>query len=320
MADAQIISLRPTLTDDATPHLTGSRRLVHAWREAVWSSNLPATDKLVALTYADHTGDGALRVWVAPERLQERTSLGRTATTAAVRRLREAGWLSTTTKGHRGAVTRYALTVPDGAAEQRPDSGIRNPEPSRLVSPPDTSPRGQVSAPDERVSPRDGQGSADGPDPLLDPLPHPTNQDPTPVVDVAEARDEVLAGMVGAIYSAKIAVGLTATAAQTHAVALAAAGWTAEALRRELDAQDWTGARSPGLLRHRLTTLAATGPARPVPAAPRDTATQDRLRADQAHAAAVPVTPDTLAAIKALAASAAATARTRVAAGLRAAA
>lgn len=313
MADAQIISLRPTLPDDATPLLTGSRQLVHAWREAVWSSDLPATDKLVALAYADHTGDGAMRVWVAPERLQERTSLGRTATTAALRRLREAGWLTTTAKGHRGAVTRYALTVPDGIAPTCPT-------PPEKVSPPDTSPREQVSAPAERVSPRDEQGSADGPDPLPNPLPHPTNQDPTPVVDIAEVRGEVLDGMVGAIYSAKIAVGLTATAAQTHAVALAAAGWTSEALRRELDAQDWTGARSPGLLRHRLTALAATGPARPTTATPRDAATQDRLRADQAHAAAAPVTPDTLAAVKALAASAAATARARVAAGLRAAA
>jgi hypothetical protein len=305
VADAQIISLRPTFVVDAAPSLTGSRQLVHAWREAVWSSALSSTDKLVALVYADHTGNGALRVWVTPERLQERTSLGRTATTAAVRRLRAAGWLTATSEGRRGSVTRYSLTVPDGARVQIPDSGIGDAAPSRLVSPPDTSPREPVLPDDGLMSPRDERGSAGDPDPLPDPLPQPTN--------APEPGD----GMVDVINSHRLAVGLTATAARTHAVALTTAGWTPGALRRELDAQDWTGARSPGLLLHRLTTLATTGPARPATPAPRDTSTQDRLRDDVAHAAAHPARAETLAAIRAQAASAAAAAKARVRVGFR---
>lgn len=310
MADAKIISLRPTIVVDAASSLTGSRPLVHAWRDAVWASGLSATDKLVALAYADHTGNGALRVWVTPERLQERTSLGRTATTAAVRRLREAGWLTTTGKGRRGSVTRYSLTVPDCVALP----AAAGPE---LVSSADTSPGGQVSPADELVSPRDERGSADGPDPLPDPLPQPTNPAAAPAASVAPGRGDVVDGMVEAISAHRLAVGLTATAARAHAAALTAAGWTPGALRRELDAQDWTGARGPGLLRHRLAALAATGPARPTTAAPRDTTTQDRLRDDVAHAAANPARAETIAAIRAQAASAAAAAKARVRSGLR---
>jgi hypothetical protein len=311
VADAHVIRLHPARTLRAAPSPTNSRPLVHAWREAVWSSALSATDKLVALVYADHTGNGALRVWVTPDRLQERTSLGRTATTAAVRRLRAAGWLTQTSEGRRGSVTRYSLTVPDGVT-------LTDPQDPEWMSAPDTSPRGQVSPDGGLVSPRDERGSAGDPDPLPDPLPQPTNA-PEPV-DVAPGRGEPGDGMVATITAHRLAVGLTATAARTHAAALTTAGWTPDVLRRELDAQDWTGARGPGLLRHRLTALATTGPARPATAAPRDTTTQDRLRDDAAHAATHPARPDTIAAIRAQAASAAASARARVTVGLRSAA
>ncbi len=41
---------------------TSARRHVNAWRDAVWTSTLSATDKLVALAYADHAPTGPLRV------------------------------------------------------------------------------------------------------------------------------------------------------------------------------------------------------------------------------------------------------------------
>ena len=149
LANATSDPLHPS--GDAT---SPARRHVHAWRDAVWASDLRATDKLVALAYADHASTGPLRVWVAAERLQVRTSLGRTATTAAVRRLRDTGWLTLTSAGVRGSTARYALTVP-GAVEREDQADdvdvlkheAHEPRAPRLVSGRD----GLVSPHDERA-------------------------------------------------------------------------------------------------------------------------------------------------------------------------
>ncbi|MFD6094524.1 hypothetical protein ACFWGN_20625 [Oerskovia sp. NPDC060338] len=294
MADAHVISLRPAATPGAAPLPTGSARLMYPWRDAVWASDLSATDKLVALAYADHASSGILTVWVTPERLQARTSLGRTATTAALRRLRDAGWLAVTTQGHRGSVTRYALTLPGGVAEQRPDSGFGDPES-----------HGFVSSADELVSPRDELVSADDPDPLTHPSPHPTNRAPAPDVDDEQGQEDDVVGLVEEIRSHSLAVGLTATATRTHAASLRTAGWTRQTLAAELRGQDFTGARGPGLLRYRLAALATSTPPQPVvatPAAERGPSSTQRLLAEhEAQAAARPASPETIAAVRAAA-------------------
>ncbi len=282
-------------TGDAT---SPARRHVHAWRDAVWASDLRATDKLVALAYADHASTGPLRVWVASERLQARTSLGRTATTAAVRRLRDAGWLTLTSAGVRGSTARYALTVP-GAVER--DDQVDDVDVVEHQAHEPRAPR-QVSARDGLVSARAELVSRGVPDPLSYPLRHPPTRPLAVVEDVAGGRDALLDGVVGEIRSHPLARGLAATAARKHARELRAAGWTPDDVARELGAQDFTGARGPGLLRYRLTALAQTGPT--PPPAPRavarpTTTTRDLFAEDDAAHAAAPPRPETAAAVRA---------------------
>lgn len=285
LANATSAPLHPT------GHATSpARRHVHAWRDAVWASDLRATDKLVALAYADHASTGPLRVWVAAERLQARTSLGRTATTAGVRRLRDAGWLTLTSAGVRGSTARYALTTPGPDVVEHQDHEPRAPR--------------QVSARDGLVSPRDERVSRGVPDPVSYPLPHPPTRS-LAVVDEGEGeRDALLDGVVEEIRSHPLARGLAATAARKHARELRAAGWTPDDVARELAAQDFTGARGPGLLRYRLTALAQTSPT--PPPAPRTaarptTVTRDLFAEDDAAHAAAPPDPETVAAVKAIA-------------------
>ncbi|WP_163185900.1 hypothetical protein [Cellulosimicrobium sp. SL-1] len=280
---------------------TSARRHVNAWRDAVWTSTLSATDKLVALAYADHASTGPLRVWVAAERLQARTSLGRTATMAAVRRLRDAGWLTLTSAGVRGSTARYALTVPGAMAEHGDQADDVD-----LVEHQEHEPRAprRVSARDGLVSPRDERVSQGVPDPLSYPLPHPLTRSLAVVEDVAAERDALLDGVVEEIRSHPLARGLAATAVRRHARELRAAGWTPDDVARELAAQDFTGARSAGLLRYRLTALAQSGPT--PPPAPRAadrpvTTTRDLFAADDAAHAAAPPSPETLAAARAAA-------------------
>ncbi|WP_194521991.1 hypothetical protein [Cellulosimicrobium sp. JZ28] len=273
---------------------------MNAWRDAVWTSTLSATDKLVALSYADHASTGPLRVWVASERLQARTSLGRTATTAAVRRLRDAGWLTLTSAGVRGSTARYALTTPVAVEheDQVDDVDVvehqaHEPRAPRLVS-----------DRDELVSPRDELVSRGVPDPLSYPLPHPPTRSLAVVDDVTGERDALLDGVVEEIRSHPLARGLAAAAARKHARELRAAGWAPDDVARELAAQDFTGARGPGLLRYRLTALAQTSPTPPPAArthARPTTVTRDLFAEDDAAHAAAPPDPETVAAVKAIA-------------------
>jgi hypothetical protein len=300
MALANAISDPPhPATTDATT--TSARRHVNTWRDAVWVSDLRATDKLVALAYADHASTGPLRVWVAAERLQARTSLGRTATTAAVRRLRDAGWLTLTSAGVRGSTARYALTVPGAVAEHDDQADDVDDLEHQEHEP--RAPR-QVSARDGLVSPRDERVSRGVPDPLSYPLPHPPTRSLAVVEDAATERDALLDGVVEEIRSHPLARGLAATAVRRHARELRAAGWTPDDVARELAAQDFTGARSAGLLRYRLTALAQTAPT--PPPAPRAierpvTATRDLFAEDDAAHEAAPPDPETVAAVKAIA-------------------
>ncbi|MFE6228888.1 hypothetical protein [Cellulosimicrobium sp. NPDC057862] len=272
----------------------------------MWTSSLGATDKLVALAYADHASNGPLRVWVASERLQARTSLGRTATTAAVRRLRDAGWLTLTSAGVRGATTRYALTVPGAVAELEHDDQVDDVD---VVEHQEHEPRAprQVSARDELGSPRDERVSRGVPDPLSYPLPHPPTRSLAVVEDVAGERDALLDGVVEEIRTHPLARGLAATAARKHGRELRAAGWTPDDVARELAAQDWTGARGPGLLRYRLTALAQTGPTPPPAARTIDrptTTTRDLFAEDDAAHTAAPPQAETIADVRAAIAAA----------------
>ncbi|MGW9416305.1 DUF2637 domain-containing protein [Cellulosimicrobium funkei] len=284
---------------------TSARRHVNAWRDAVWTSTLSATNKLVALAYADHASTGPLRVWVAAERLQARTSLGRTATTAALRRLRDAGWLALTSTGVRGSTTRYALTTPgaDVVELEHDDDRVDDVD---VVEHQEHEPRAprQVSSRDELVSPRDERVSRGVPDPLSYPLPHPPTRSLAVVEEVVGERDALLNGVVEEIRSHPLARGLTATAVRRHARELRAAGWTPDDVARELAAQNFTGARGAGLLRYRRTALAQSGPT--PPPAPRAadrpvTTTRGLVARDDAAHAAAPPSPETLAAARAAA-------------------
>lgn len=87
-------------------------KLRFKWRDAVLESDLSTRNKMVALVFEWHASKGPQYVWVAPERLQSLTSLGRTAAKTAVRELVEAGWLTVTEEARQHRAARYSLTIP----------------------------------------------------------------------------------------------------------------------------------------------------------------------------------------------------------------
>ncbi len=218
-----------------------------------------------------------------------------------MRRLRDAGWLTLTSTGVCGSTTRYALTAPGAdVVELEHDDRFDDVD---VVEQQEHEPRAlrQASARDGLVSPRDERGSRSVPDPLSYPLPHPPTR--LTVVEVGtDERDALLDGVVEEIRSHPPARGLTATAVRRHARELRAAGWTPDDVARELAAQDFAGARGPGLLHYRLTALAQSGPTPPPRAADRPvTTTRDLFAEDDAAHTAAPSSPETLAAARAAA-------------------
>ena len=139
------------------------------WAEAVWRSDLPAADKLVALAYADHARDGLGSVWVTVERLVERTSLSRSGVMKCLNRLRDAGWMVVAEPSRQHRSTRYRLLVPDHAAiEDEPALVVGADQPSTgwtaegstsWTSGPASGPRGAPSGPNGAPS-----GAPGGPD------------------------------------------------------------------------------------------------------------------------------------------------------------
>jgi len=67
-------------------------------------------------------------------------------------------------------------------------------------------------------------------------------------------------GLVVEIRSHKLAATIPTPTIEDHATHLLEAGWTPDALAAALAAQDFTAARGPGLLRHRLTALSQEKP------------------------------------------------------------
>ena len=248
------------------------------WRDAVWESiTLKPADKLVALAYEKFAGDGTTRVFVAPEVLHQLTGYSRSTYTLARSRLEVAGWLTVSEPARQNFSTRYALTLP--ADLSRPDTGpLRDAQPSGIRTPdtlsrPDFGPleTSAVRIPTPAV--RIPTPAVRIPDPNTNHNYNPNHQ-PGPTVEHEQAPTQPLAdveGLVAEIRSQRLAAGLTAVTLTAHATKLRAAGWTPPALAAALAGQDLTGARGPGLLRHRLDDLARTGPTAPSTPPARDT-------------------------------------------------
>ncbi len=231
----------------------------NVWRDAVWSSTLSATDKLVAFAYGAHAGKGLRGVWVAPELLRSMTSLGKTAINGSLRRLEAAGWLVVVERARQHRSTRYALTVP-ATPSGAPGEPLTDSQQTarRTAETSSGSPRGSSG------SPRGSSSSRGAPEPPSYPL---TNPQPPTVPDIeddlARVRAEKVGGLVDELRSHKHGAGLTAAALEAHAVELREAGWTPADLTTALAAQDFTGARSPAaVFRFRLKELATSGPPR----------------------------------------------------------
>lgn len=78
----------------------------------VFGTNLPPTDKLIALCLADHSRDDGTHVYPSIATLAEKASMGTTATRGAVRRLEECGVLiKVRDGGGRSKPTEYRFDV-----------------------------------------------------------------------------------------------------------------------------------------------------------------------------------------------------------------
>ena len=139
------------------------------WAEAVWRSTLPAADKVVALAYADHARDGLGSVWVAVDRLVERTSLSRSGVMKCLNRLRASGWMAVAEPSRQHRSTRYRLLIPASAAiedepapvvaEYQPSTEWTAEESTSWTSRPASGPRGAPSGP--RGEPSGAPGGLD---------------------------------------------------------------------------------------------------------------------------------------------------------------
>jgi len=117
---------------------------IRAFVDAVWTSDLDALDRLVALAYADHADfkadDGADRVWVVQGRLAERTGMSERRVRTAVKTLVERGYLRESQAARQHFAARYALTVPrpaHGAALTDTGAALTDPRPApRAALPP----------------------------------------------------------------------------------------------------------------------------------------------------------------------------------------
>lgn len=91
--------------------MTGNRWPRDAFAEAVWTSRLPSSQRLVALAFADHAHDGD-ESWLTYDRLQERTGLSRDSVARHLRGLVDGGWLVLLRRRRCGSGV-YRLTVPE---------------------------------------------------------------------------------------------------------------------------------------------------------------------------------------------------------------
>jgi len=254
MTSAAAPRSRPPSLDDDGPGVVAVPR--REWRDALWSSDLPPTDRLVALAYAEHAAADPARVWVTRERLLAMTALSESGAKAALRRLRDAGWLTLTEPARQHISPRYALTLPsaqgvttrpsEGVAQEpsapqrvttRPPEGVAQepPEPQGVTS---STPGGHQAPPNQK---HNQQRMHAGAAPLVNPPARPTGA-------VAELED--------VIRGHRLALHLPPGVVTDHAHALAASRWDAPTLRTALDGEDFTHARGPGLLRATLDKFA----------------------------------------------------------------
>lgn len=107
--------------------VSGGRWPRDGFAEAVWTSNLPPSQRLVALAFADHAHDKD-EAWLTYDRLQERTGLSRDTVARHLRGLIAAGWLVLLRRRRCGSGV-YRLAVParsDGrTSDQAQESGSR---------------------------------------------------------------------------------------------------------------------------------------------------------------------------------------------------
>lgn len=117
------------------------------YAEAVWASELPPLQRLVALAYADHARDGDTS-WVTYRRMRERTGLSRDAIARHNAGLIAAGWLQVVTpaRQHRAAI--YRLTIPEQSVSRTAEQSV-----SRTADVPSSTPPRSSSTPDDTSSP-----------------------------------------------------------------------------------------------------------------------------------------------------------------------
>lgn len=237
-----------------------------AWREAVWGSSLTSKEKLVALAFADHVRDGDTgSVWVARDRLQARTGLGKTAAWSAVVSLCELGWLVEVSPARQHYSARYALHVPDDVAED-PSGSPREPLSGSPREPLASQTFATRTADALRGSPRELRGSRGElrgsprePDLPTTPTTTPVN-DPAPTLDAPPAPDTDRLVLEIRTAAPALTSAMSASTLTKHATDLHDAGWTPTALAASLATQDFSRARGPGLLLHRLAELEKAGP------------------------------------------------------------
>lgn len=101
---------------------------VNQWREAIWESDLHATEKIVALCYADHTSDGT-SVWIYDERGAQRCGMGLSTFRKKRKAVADKGWLLLVTEGRRGPrplAATYDLATPANNAPSERNIATRN--------------------------------------------------------------------------------------------------------------------------------------------------------------------------------------------------
>ena len=123
---------------------------------AVFESDLPATDRLVMLSLADHANDDGL-CYPSVGRLTRRTGLGERTIQEAIRRLQKSGLLDVQKNGGPKGVNVYFLNIappqqPHPRSSRTPADDRVNPRSSRTPTPAAAAPKPSFNHKEPRAS------------------------------------------------------------------------------------------------------------------------------------------------------------------------
>jgi hypothetical protein len=218
------------------------------WAEAVWKSDLPPTQKLVALAYADHARDRDV-AWASYDRLMRRTGLSRDTVARCMKALVKADWLLPVRAAGQHRSARYGLTTPSQQSDGLTTGDSQQSD-------------GAAQQSDGAAQQSDGAPPTELPTELPT-SPNPVEEDVTATTNTTATAEDTGRALLAAVPASSLTV-----KAREHLATCLTAGWPPDALVHAVASPSWAGVQWPkAVLATRLQECAQQTP--PTPAAAR---------------------------------------------------